>query len=139
MEPALEAYLEQARTEDEVAYELDDRTTRRPTEAVRTLLYRVGREALANVRKHADASHVDVHMKDDGNGFFLKVSDDGKGFDAEQGLRVRAGHLGLPAMRERVEIAGGHLKVDSRPGEGSALEVWLPDFELSGALSEEHS
>ena len=66
-----------------------DRTTRRPTEAVRTLLYRVGREALANVRKHAQASHVEVHIDDDTNGFSLKVRDDGKGFDPEQGLRVR--------------------------------------------------
>ena len=62
--------------------------------------------------------------------FSLKVRDDGKGFDAEQGLRVRPGHLGLPAMRERVEIAGGRLKVESRPGTGTALQVWLPDFEL---------
>lgn len=131
---ALEVYLEKARTEDGLAFELEDRTTRRPSEAVRTLLYRVAREALANVRKHAHASRVEVQMDDDGNGFSVKVNDDGKGFDPEQGLRVRAGHLGLPAMRERVEIAGGRMKVESRPGTGSALEVWLPDVELSGAI-----
>jgi signal transduction histidine kinase len=59
------------------------------------------------------------------------VHDDGKGFDCEHGLRVRAGHLGLPAMRERVEIAGGRMKVKSEPGSGCVLEVWLPDFEHS--------
>ncbi len=131
---ALEVYLEQARDEDGLAFKLEDRTTRRPTEAIRTLLYRVAREALANVRKHAKASHVEVDMDDDKNGFSLKVSDDGEGFDPEQGLRVRAGHLGLPAMRERVEIAGGRLKVESWPGTGSAIEVWLPDFEFTDAI-----
>jgi CheY-like chemotaxis protein len=131
---ALEVYLEQARDEDGLAFTLEDRTTRRPTEAIRTLLYRVAREALANVRKHAKASHVEVDMDDDENGFSLKVRDDGEGFDPEQGLRVRAGHLGLPAMRERVEIAGGRLKVESGPAKGSAIEVWLPDFEFSDAI-----
>ena len=41
------------------------------------------------------------------HGFSLVVRDDGKGFDAGQGLRVRPGHLGLPAIRERVEMTGG--------------------------------
>jgi signal transduction histidine kinase len=136
---ALRICLEQARTEDGLDYEFEDRTTRLPPEAVRTLLCRVGREALANIRKHAQASHVEMHL-DDSDGFSLKVLDDGKGFDPEQGLRVRAGHLGLSAMRERVEVAGGHLKVESHPGIGSALEVWLPDLEPSSAIrSEEHS
>jgi signal transduction histidine kinase len=131
---ALRVCLEQARAEDGLAYELEDRTTRRPPEAVRTLLCRVGREALANVRKHAQASHVEVRLDDDSDGYSLKVRDDGKGFDPEQGLRVRAGHLGLPAMRERVEIAGGHLRVESRRDTGSALAVWLPNPELSGEI-----
>ncbi|MEA2360974.1 MAG: hypothetical protein QOD71_119 [Thermoleophilaceae bacterium] len=131
---ALEVYLEQARDEDGLAFDLDDRTTRRPTEAVRTLLYRVAREALANVRKHAKASKVHVSMYDDRDGFCLQVRDDGKGFDPEQGLRVRPGHLGLPAMRERVEIAGGRLNVTSGPGAGSEVDVWLPDFEVAGGI-----
>jgi signal transduction histidine kinase len=123
---ALRVCLEQASAETGLAYELDDRTTRQPAQAIRTLLYRVGREALANVRKHARASHVDVHLDEHRDGFSLEVRDDGSGFDAEQGLRVRPGHLGLPAMREQVEITGGRLKLESQPGMGTALQVWLP-------------
>jgi signal transduction histidine kinase len=130
---ALRLSLEQARAEAGLAYELDDRTTRRPTQAVRTLLCRVGREALANVRKHAHASRVEVQLDSDGDGFSLTVRDDGDGFDAGQGLRVRPGHLGLPAMREQVEITGGHLKLESQSGTGTALHVWLPDVELTSA------
>ena len=89
-----------------------------PAEAVRTLLFRVAREALANVRNHAKASHVEVHLDDDSTGFSLMVRDDGKGFDAEQGLRVRPGHLGLPAMRERVEIDRGAPEGGEPAGRG---------------------
>ena len=123
---ALRACLEQVSSETGLEYQFDDRTTRRPPQPVRTLLYRVGREALANVRKHAQASRVDVQLEDDAEGFSLNVRDDGNGFDADNGLRVRAGHLGLPAMREQVEITGGRLVLESRPGAGTALQVWLP-------------
>jgi signal transduction histidine kinase len=128
---ALRLCLEQASAETGLAYELDDRTTRRPPQAVRTLLYRVGREAVANVRKHAQASRVEVHLDEDRGWFSLKVRDDGTGFDATQGLRVRPGHLGLPAMREQVELTGGRLRLESHPGAGTALQVWLPGGELA--------
>jgi signal transduction histidine kinase len=59
-------------------------------------------------------------------GFELVVSDDGVGFVVDDALRVRTGHLGLPALRERVEIAGGSLRVDSVPGTGAKIEVWVP-------------
>lgn len=123
--------LEEASAEDGLAFELVDRTSRPHSQAVRALLYRVGREALANVRHHAGASRVEMQLEDDDDGFALEVRDDGRGFDPDQGLRVRRGHLGLPAMRERVEITGGRLTVDSRPGSGTALRVWVPDVEAA--------
>jgi signal transduction histidine kinase len=127
---ALRIGLEQTSADDGMECELEDRTARRPSQAVRKLLYRVGREALANVRNHARASRVEVRLDDgDRDGFSLEVHDNGQGFDAEQGQRVRPGHLGLAAMRERVEIAGGRLTVESQPGIGTDLRVWLPDLE----------
>jgi signal transduction histidine kinase len=126
---ALEVCLEQAQEKHGLVPGLVDRTTREPSEATRKLLYRAGREALANVSKHADASRVEVVLDEHEGGYSLVVRDDGKGFDPEQGLRVRPGHLGLPAMRERVEMAGGRLTVTSRSGTGAALEIWLPELE----------
>ena len=124
---ALELYMERAAGEESLAYELVDRTGHQPSEPTLTLLYAAGREALANVRKHADASHVSVLLEQQGDGFSLAVRDDGKGFSPADGMRVRSGHLGLPAMRERVEMAGGSLRLESRPGAGATLEVRLPD------------
>jgi signal transduction histidine kinase len=130
---ALEVCLEQAQEIDGLTHGFVDRTTREPSEAIRTLLYRAGREALANVLKHADATRVEVLLDERGDGYSLVVRDDGKGFDPEQGLRVRPGHLGLPAMRERVEMAGGWLTVTSRSGTGAALEIWLPKLDPEAA------
>ncbi len=126
---ALEVVLEQTYADEGLEYEVVDRTTRQPTEAVRTLLYRAGREAFANIRKHAGAARVEVLLDQDVRGFSLRVKDDGTGLDVTQALRVRAGHLGLPAMRERIEMAGGTLSLDSTGGAGTALGVWLPDLE----------
>ena len=75
---ALRVCLEQASAEDGLECELEDLTTRRPGQAVRSLLFRVGREALANIRHHAQASRVVMRLQDDGSGFSLAVRDDGK-------------------------------------------------------------
>jgi hypothetical protein len=125
---ALEVCLERAREEDGIEYEICDRTTRAPAETTGALLYRMGREALSNARRHADASRVQVLLDEDAGDFLLAVSDDGRGFCPEQALRVRAGHLGLPSMRERVETAGGSLRVESRLGAGSTVEIRIPDL-----------
>jgi signal transduction histidine kinase len=130
---ALEVCLEQAQEKDGLAHGFVDRTSRVPSAAIRTLLYRAGREALANVGRHAEASHVEVILDEHGEGYSLIVRDDGKGFDPEQALRVRPGHLGLPAMRERVEMAGGRLTVTSKSGTGAVLEIWLPELGPEGA------
>jgi signal transduction histidine kinase len=131
---ALAVFLEQAGVEDGLQCELSDHTTRRPNLAVRTLLYRVGREAIANVRKHAHASSLKLEIEEDGDGFCMEIRDDGDGFDAEKGVRVRPGHLGLAELRERVEIVGGRLKVVSEPGAGTVLHVWVPDFDPTLAI-----
>jgi signal transduction histidine kinase len=124
---ALKLFLEQASEESGITCDLDDRTTREPTEPTRTLLYRTAREALANVHKHAAASRVNVQLDEDSHGFLLEVRDDGNGFETEARLHVRPGHLGLPAMRDQVESTGGRLSLESNPGRGTAVRVWLPD------------
>ena len=126
--PALRAHLVQIENDDGICYELVDRATRRPEQETRTLLYRAGREALANVRKHAAASHVSIVLDEDERGFSLRVHDNGRGFRPEEALRVRPGHLGLPALRESVETAGGWLNVNSRSGSGATVEVWVPEL-----------
>ena len=76
-------------------------------------------------------------LNDDGTGFSLIVRDDGKGFDASRGCAGGPGTSAWRAMRERIEMTGGRLKLESRPGAGTVLQVWLPELEhgeRAGAL-----
>ncbi len=89
-------------------------------------LLRIIQEALSNVRKHARASRVGVEVRVDRAGGRLKVevADDGCGFEPEK--PVGPGHFGLAVMRERAELAGGRLWVDSAPGRGTRVAVEIP-------------
>ncbi len=85
-------------------------------------------EALTNVRKHADASMVEVLLERRGVGVVLRVRDDGAGFDLpEPDAPAEPGHIGLVSMRERAEAAGGRFKVSSTPGSGTTVEFWMPE------------
>jgi signal transduction histidine kinase len=99
---------------------------------IEATLFRVAQEALNNVRKHArGASRVALTLSYMGESVALDARDDGAGFDPAHELgRVRnrdsGGGFGLKGMRERVEVAGGVLSIESAPGEGSTLVVELP-------------
>lgn len=87
-------------------------------------VYQLAREALTNAVKHARASLITVRLKQDDETIRLTVADDGCGFNLD---RVdQATHFGLQIMRERAELAGGQIVVDSRPGEGTHVVARLP-------------
>lgn len=121
---ALGIYLEEVDDAD-TAYRLDDELSVQPSPETRTILYRIVQEALTNVRKHAKASEATVTLLEVKNGFLARISDDGVGFVAADAEPV-PGHLGLAAMRERAELAGGWLSIEAAPGGGTTLEVWIP-------------
>lgn len=92
--------------------------------ASKQVLYRVAQEALHNVVKHARAAHVWVRLDHVQGVLRLSVRDDGEGFLAEGEF---PGHLGLKSMRERMAEAGGSVAIESAPGEGTTVSVYLPD------------
>ena len=94
-------------------------------ESQRVTAYRITREAMSNVVRHAHASHVDVRIARVGLGVEVVVEDDGVGFDPAE-IAPRAGHLGIPAMADRATIAGGRLRVERREGGGTRIRLWLP-------------
>jgi signal transduction histidine kinase len=89
-------------------------------------LLRIVQEALANVRKHAQASRVIVRFWRSAAGWHLQVEDDGQGFDTAAPPPPGRQHFGLPIMRERAESLGGALEVISRPGEGTTVRAHVP-------------
>lgn len=88
-------------------------------------VFRVTQEAIGNALKHAAPEHVRVEARRDGRRLVVTVADDGSGFDPE-GARARR-HLGLISMRERAEAIGGALRVRSKPGEGTTVELEVDD------------
>ncbi len=97
--------------------------TPRPLSAASdVVLLRVGQEALANVRKHAAASAVDVLLRYAPGAVSLEVTDDGRGFDP---AAVNGGY-GLRGMRERLGQAGGRVEVRSAPGAGTRIRAEVP-------------
>jgi signal transduction histidine kinase len=93
-------------------------------------LYRIIRESVHNVVKHARASRAHVRLACTADVVRASVRDDGVGFASEQRTssgRFRAAHgLGIVSMRERVAEHGGALRIDSEPGRGTLVEITLP-------------
>jgi signal transduction histidine kinase len=94
---------------------------------LRDEVYRIAGEAVRNAFRHALARRIEVAIKYGEREFRLRVRDDGKGIDPEvlagQG---RAGHFGLPGMRERAELMGGNLEVWSKRQSGTEVGLNIP-------------
>lgn len=102
-----------------------------------TAVYRLVQEALTNVVKHAEASAVtlQVRLVEQGGRLDVLVSDDGCGFDTEA---EREG-FGLDGMRERVELVGGELQIESKPGSGTRMMASIPVAGEAGSGLDESS
>lgn len=87
------------------------------------MVYRVVQEALTNVANHAAARQVEIDFASDGARLKVCVRDDGQGFVLARGAD---GGLGLLGMRERAQLAGGFLTVESAPGAGTTVTLIVP-------------
>jgi PAS domain S-box-containing protein len=115
------AAVRQAR--DGIAVDVLPRDERRLPSEVEEAAYRIAREALHNVVKHARATRALVRLDFEPARLLLEVQDDGRGFDPA--ARVGRG-LGLTSMRERAEALGGTLTLESAPGAGSTIRAEIP-------------
>jgi len=100
---------------------------RRPLPSpLRDEIYRIGREALMNAFRHAQAKNVEVEIEFLRKRLVLRIRDDGRGIDPAVSQSGLDNHFGLPGMRERAETIGGQLRVISRPGAGTEIELSVP-------------
>lgn len=92
------------------------------------LLFRIVQEALRNIAKHAEATRAEVEVTFDEDKIAVTISDNGKGFEPPEslGALTPTGKLGLAGMQERVQLLGGRLKLESKPGEGTKIFVEAP-------------
>jgi signal transduction histidine kinase/ligand-binding sensor domain-containing protein len=95
--------------------------------ALQDEVYRIGREVLRNAFRHAHARHIEAEIRYDKRTLRLRIRDDGKGIDKnilEEG--ARAGHWGLPGIRERAKRIGGRFDMWSEAGAGTEIELTVP-------------
>ena len=95
-----------------------------------TALFRIFQETLTNVARHANATHVNARLAEEGGSLILEVRDNGKGIGEEQ---LSAGtSLGILGLRERVLLLGGTLTITGTPEKGTAVTVHVPDSQGFG-------
>lgn len=91
-------------------------------------IYRIVQEGLNNIFKHAEATEVSIQLMRSGTALSILIKDNGKGFDLQRYLH-QAGQLqgfGLSNMFERIKILKGQMKIESKPGEGTAIKIRIP-------------
>ena len=102
--------------------------TRRARPEVEAAAFAVIRESANNAIKTGRAPHVWLDLTDATDGIVARVDDDGSGFDVSATLADYStrGSLGLLQMRESARLAGGRLEIDSSPGQGTRVRLWIP-------------
>jgi signal transduction histidine kinase/ligand-binding sensor domain-containing protein len=102
---------------------------------LRNEIYAITREAVRNAFRHAQARNIEADLRYSGSLFQLRIRDDGKGIDPEIVAEGRAGHYGVPGMRERARRIGGRLDVWTEIGAGTEIELSIPGSIAYGTSS----
>ncbi len=108
-------------------------------EAAKIAVFRIIQEALNNVIKHSEAQHVKVRLTFTDQGIRTGVQDDGCGFDMRNLQRLQSSSrpsLGLAGMQERAALLGGVVAVESKPGQGTRVEAFIP-YHMEGDHQDE--
>jgi signal transduction histidine kinase len=93
----------------------------------RTVLYRVAQEALNNVARHAHATKIDMSISKISGAVRMEISDNGRSFLVEKVVSaINPKRLGLVGMKERVEMVGGNLTIESIHGKGTTVRAEIP-------------
>ena len=122
--PALEWYTAEMEKRSGIAFVLNHQDIPKVNEIVATAAYRIAQEALTNVVRHSSATHVEVNLQVQADTLTLTVVDNGMGFNTVELSESES--LGVAGMRERANLAGGTLEIESQPGKGSQVYCRLP-------------
>lgn len=101
-----------------------DGHTRSQSSEVGVTLYRIAQEALANAVRHAKCRSIRVQLVQHGNSVELQVADDGVGIDPRR--LADTASFGLVGMRERAELVGGHVTIETGPDDGTCIRATVP-------------
>lgn len=128
---AIQALAEDIATQSPIQIHYVNHIKNNLSSKIDVVIYRIVQEGLTNVIRHAEATEVEIEIELRENLLYLRVEDNGKGFDPanavpEDGKR----HLGLISMNERAELIGGVLDMYSSVGKGTKIEIKVPVPEM---------
>jgi signal transduction histidine kinase len=130
---ALEAMAEKMKEtfEQNVIIQVDENLASQLEMGKTGVIFYIAEEAVNNARKHAQAAHIWVRLKplpQQADIAFLEIADDGLGFDvaAVNKSYDKRGSLGMVNLRERSELVNGILHIESAPGKGAKIQVFIP-------------
>jgi len=122
---AIEWQLQEIQQRTDLLYTLQKPTEESTLDQARaTALFRIFQEAVTNVVRHAEASHIYVRLVQHANAVLLEVADDGKGISRKQVTAPTS--LGLLGMRERARLWGGYVTINGTPDVGTTVTIWIP-------------
>lgn len=122
---AISERLELMRVHAGIESHVDLRLPANVPHAIQSIVLKNVNEAITNVEKHAHATRVAFVAEEVDGGIRVEVKDDGTGFVVAESIRV-PGHVGLVALRERAQLSGGWCRIESEPGVGTKVELWVP-------------
>ncbi|MDH5174464.1 MAG: ATP-binding protein, partial [Elusimicrobiota bacterium] len=125
----LKQYLEEFRKKSGIAYSLSSKLEESLPTKIQVAAYRIIREAMNNVKKHARAKNVNVKLETDKNRrLHLLIEDDGEGFELGKVLThsKRNDNFGLIGMEEEARLLGGIVAVESAKRQGTKIKVRIP-------------
>jgi signal transduction histidine kinase len=97
---------------------------------IETTIYRISQESLTNIIRHAQANNILLKLWTGPSILSLFIRDDGVGFDVNEKFSQKSDrHLGLIAIKDRLELLGGKLEINSKPGEGTEISAVIPMLE----------
>jgi signal transduction histidine kinase len=125
--PALRYLFEGLAQRSQLQVSVEEVPERRLPRRVETTLYHIAKEALHNVVKHAQATGVWIRFQRTAGSIVCSIRDNGRGFDSAS-IAHRQGEqgFGLMGMRERLNVVGGHLQINSTNGDGTELLISVP-------------
>ncbi|HEU5409582.1 MAG TPA: ATP-binding protein [Candidatus Acidoferrales bacterium] len=124
--PALQSLAERFSKRFGTPVSVDGKPMPRLTKTTEAAMYRVAQEALNNVARHAKASRVHIRLWMSPGELHCRIRDDGVGFDPAALSRASKNALGIIGIRERLNVLGGSLEIQSAPQQGTELKIEVP-------------
>lgn len=131
---ALESFTDEVGRDSGVTYHHDIEEMPLPA-PIALLIFHIAREGVMNSLKHAHASDMWISVREQDESIVLELRDNGGGFDPE--APGPEGHFGMAMMRERAQVGGGTLEVQSAPNEGATITVRFPSSLLQAEMPSE--